>query len=250
MQRLQIIFIVLIFICSCQTKTSNSAGLTNSTNIKTTKQNKRFSPVDTLKKYSGSDTLNNYGTYPFYVGSANKREFGFIQTTDSTSIIYQREGENWKVTDTFKFPLYRVTKIDLNGDGYQDLEVTYSVTAAGNNSENLVFIFNPKTSKFRHNKYYDLPNIQFDKSKGIIHSAWWASAALGQNKETYKITGDSLNFDQGISYSPKGKPHSDIASIEFYTLKGDSTIVNKRITGNSKRLWKMFEKALWDTSID
>ena len=116
------------------------------------------------------------------------------------------------------------------------MEVTYSVTAAGNNSENLIFIFNP--------------NIQFDKFKGIIHSAWWASAAHGQNQETYKITGDSLTFDQGISYCLKKEVHDNIATIDFYTIKGDSSIVNKRITGNSKRLWKLFEKAFWDTNIN
>jgi len=79
MRRLQITFTVLIFICSCQTKSSNSTGLTNSANIKTTKQNIRFSSVDTLNKYVGSDTLNNYGAFPFYVGTANKKNLDLFK---------------------------------------------------------------------------------------------------------------------------------------------------------------------------
>lgn len=124
------------------------------------------------------------------------------------------------------------------------MEVTYSLTAGGNNSENLVFKFNPETRLFNHNKYYDLANIQFNKATRIIRSAWYASAAHAQNKETYKITGDSLTFDQGISYLLNAKTNGKIATMEFYSIKGDSTIVNRRIIESSKRLWKKFENSL------
>jgi uncharacterized protein YpmB len=89
MRRLQMIFTVLIFICSCQTKSSNSAEHTNdSANVKMTKPEGGISTIDTLNKYNGSDSLYKFGAYIFYAGTANKKEFGFIQTTDSTSIIY------------------------------------------------------------------------------------------------------------------------------------------------------------------
>jgi len=119
---------------------------------------------------------------------------------ENTSIVYQKNNNTWVVTDTCQNSLFNVVLTDLNGDGKKDLKIVASITAAGANSENVVFIFNPRTAQFVHNSYYDLPNIKYDKSKKEIRSAWWASANRPQEKMTYRLTGDSLRLDKGVKY--------------------------------------------------
>lgn len=236
--------------------------LTFSCNTKTSEQNKlsaveqkkdagailtKFSVIDSLNRYIGTDSLYESGKHSFFVGRVNNTDIGIVQISDTSSIVYHRQDRIWNVTDTFNYPISYVSITDLNGDGYKDLLVTYLVTAAGANSQNVVLLFYPSSRQFEHNKYYDLPNIIYNKQKKKVFAAWWASAVHGQEKWSYRITGDSLTFENGVSYSPDEKSQGDIGTVVYYKMQGDQRIAIKKITGKASKTWDIFAKALWDT---
>ena len=126
--------------------------------------------------------------------------------------------------------------------------VTYNVTGAGGNSENTSLIYYPAQKQFRHNHYFDLPNIFYDTTTNLIHSAWWASSNHPQNKMVYTITGNSLNFKEGVTYQPDEITQGEIGTVEFYNMENDKRVVTKKIKGKSEKTFDVFTYALWDSS--
>lgn len=231
----------LIFLCSCKAKT---------TDRKPDKQSgaQNFSSLDTLNKYKGTDTLLK-GKHLFYIGHADSLTFGLFRISDSTFSVYQQQRQGWLLTDTL--PLWDIVSVryaDLNGDDHSDIVITHNYTGAGGNEENVVLLYTPETRRFRHNKTFDLPNIQYDKGKGRVYSAWWASVNHPQTKRIYKITGDSLALFKEVSYTPDEQT-GHTAVVEFYFIEVGCTRFTYRTNlGNSDQMLRIFNKAFWDTS--
>lgn len=253
MKKTQTILILLIFFYSCQMKQSGNRENTISTSqvTDTIKINSQFSIIDSLIKYVGSDSLFKFSKCIVYVGKLGKKDFGLVTASDTTIVLYQKENNSnkWAVADTIKSAgIFEVIEQDVNGDNNDDVVITQNVTGMGGNWENVVLLFNPNTNELKHNHYYDLPNIKYDKDKKIIESAWWAGVVHCQEKMTYKISGDSLIFSSGVMFCPDGNVDGETAGIEFYKIEGEKRIVTKRIKGNSEKLWVVFHKSLWDSS--
>lgn len=248
-------FLWAIFDWGSSVDAYNRAKLQNTQNSDT---NKTISPIDTLNKYIGSDTIHycDYGN--FFAGKVNGQDIGLFPITDTSYAIYQKDNGKWRITDTTHPELEYVEQIDINGDGYKDIVLTYEDTAAGNNYETDCYLFDTTTKKFKYNDYYHLPNIFYDKKTKLVHTSWWTTAINPTTKmtyelsgdcftykETYQITGDSLTLKDIAEYEPN--KDSTIASISFYKIKGNKEIMTKRITGNSDKMWALFRKTLWDS---
>jgi len=250
MSKLLTIFCIIIFFVGCQTKQANDKE--NASKISgfadSTKLAEKFSISDSLDKYSSSDSLMKFQFYSIYAAKINGENIGLVQTSDSTTLLYQKIFEKWAVTDTLNYPLYLISPTDLNGDNFKDLIITYFVTGSGGNSENVCLLFYPATKLFKHNKHFDLPNIHYDKKSNLVFSAWWSGVTNPQEKMAYKISGDSLTFKEGVTYQPEDESQGKKGTVEFYKIQDKKKIIYKRIKSLSEKTFEIFTKALWDTS--
>lgn len=123
-----------------------------------------------------------------------------------------------------------------------------TASGAAGNTENIVFLFDSKQAKFRHNCYYDLPNVELNRQHQFIKSWWYAGVVHCQDKRKYRITGDSLTFDTGVSYCPNEKRQGETGTLEFYKLTGGRRSTSRKTTGDADKLMGIFIKALWDAS--
>ena len=204
--------------------------------------------VDTLMKYKGLDTLYKHDKV-FYIGTIHSRSFGIIQTSGTSFSVFQRHNRAWYISDKLELAdIVRVNYTDLNGDGFKDIIIVQDYTGAGGNSENVVLLYNHTTGLLRHNVFYDLPNIQYNKSKGLIYSAWWGSANHPQNKMVYKILGDSLLFYKGVTYMPDEQTQGETGTVEFYVEAKTKKVVTKTIKGKANKMFDIFSKTFWNTS--
>jgi hypothetical protein len=245
-----LLFCGLIFLIdSCQTNHSENKTTIEKKEINPSTQ--KFSVVDSLEKYYSADSVllidDSLGS-TLFIRKANNCNYAGWVIPDSILVFFQHQSnEKWRATDTLKYKLdFSFSKhIDLNGDGFKDVRVScFSGMAA--NTENRVFLFDPKTSSFKHNEYYDLPNVEYDSTNNFIKSWWFAGADHCQEKLKYSITGDSLTFDLGVSYCPDEKTQG--ATITFFKRIGANDITTKEISGKSDTLWSLFEQSFWDTS--
>ena len=240
----------LIIFVSCQTRTTDKKADDNqSSNIKVSET--EINVIDTLNKYVATDSIFDYDSQRIYVGKANGTEFGFHSLSDTSYEAYQKLDNKWIITDTIYFPLtYVSSPTDLNGDNLSDIIVTYHITPAGGNSQNICFIYNPFTKQLVHNEYFDLPNIKYDKKQNLVLSAWWAGVVHCQSKMCYKIAGDSLIFDRVIDYCPIEDEKNNSAYVEHYTFKNNKRISLKTEKGNQEKMWTIFENAIWNSKDD
>jgi len=248
MKRFAIIF-TLLSIVSCNVNTSDNYA--DKIISDKEKNYMGFSVIDTLNKYAASDSMFNYNFRRLYIGKANSTEFAFFTLTDTSFQVYQKLDNIWTITDTLNHFLYSVFKpIDLNGDDFKDVIISYNYTAAGGNSENICMIYNSKTKRLVHNEYFDLPNIKYDKETNLVLSAWWSGVVHCQSKMSYKITGDSLVFDMGVNYCPYDQEENLPATVEFYRYKNNKKIIIKIVNGNSEYLWDVFHNAIWNSKSE
>ncbi len=249
MSKFLTIFCIIIFFVACQTKQANDKK--NVSNIvgfvDSTKLAEKFSIIDSLDKYSNSDSLVKFQFYSIYAAEINGENIGLVQSSDSTTLLYQKTFEKWTVTDTLNYSLYVILPTDLNGDNFKDLIITYFVTGSGGNSESVCLIYYPSTKQFKHNKHFDLPNIHFDKKCNLVFSAWWSGVTNPQEKMAYTISGDSLTFKEGVTYQPDEDSQGKKGTVEFYKIQDNKRIISKRIKGLSEKTFEIFTKALWDT---
>lgn len=207
-----------------------------------------FSLADSLSKYQKADSLFERGTHRYYVGTANETAFALVGVSDSTTALYQKNGEDWISTDTVDFLVSNVSISDLNGDDFKDVIMTYGVTGIGGNAENISLLYYPESHKFRHNKNFDLPNISYDRQSKLIRSAWFSGVVHPQDKMTYMSVGDSVLFKEGVTYEPIEATQGAAATVEFYKMRGDNRVVIRKLKGDSEKMFGVFSKALWDTS--
>ena len=258
---------LMLAISSCNTKTfhNNSSNLNDTINsdqsnrmdtvhqIENNFSNKKkiiytdtlpFSADDTFNKYAGDDTLYGYRMQAFFVGRMNNVNYGIVYKKDLT-LIYQKENNHWMVTDSIpKNCMGRVEYADLNGDNYNDLIIITGISAAGGNRENYILLFNPQKNKFKHNEYYDLLNIQYDKNKNMVET-FWNGTIHGGSKSIYKITGDSLTFIETVYFHhPEIKADEDY-TIDFYEGVNGKGILKNSITGNWEKIYEMYKNELF-----
>jgi hypothetical protein len=250
MSKLLTILCSITLIVSCHTKQANDKKNTSKifSFTDTTELAEKFSIIDSLNKYSSSDSLAKFKFFSIYAAKINVENIGLVQTSDSMTLVYQKIFDKWTVTDTLNYSLYVIQPTDLNGDNFKDLIITYFVTGSGGNAENVCLLYYPATKQFKHNKHFDLPNIHYDKKSNLVFSAWWSGVTNPQEKMAYKISGDSLTFKEGVTYIPDEDSKGERGTVEFYGILDNKRIINKRIKGMSEKTFGIFTKALWDTS--
>ena len=235
-----VILCLLLFFMSCR---NEKANYNHGSSAKA-----QHSITDSFENHLAADSLCKYKAVRFYVGRINGQDFALSQETNKPTFIYQRNNGRWTVTDSIHLPLYAVNRTDLNGDHYKDLIVTYNVTSAGCNAENVSLIFDPALKKFKRNRHFDMPNISYDTVSNLVRSAWWGGVTQEQNKRTYTVSGDNLIFKDGVTYEPDEKINGGLGTIEFYKLENGKRVIIKKTTGNSRKTGAIFTAALWDTS--
>jgi hypothetical protein len=225
-----------------------------------------FSIMDSLDKYSAADSF--FKAYDngnmLSIGKVNKTFFAayFIYSNenwdedinaakDSLIFFHKKQGGKWFQTDKFSSSnsIYNnFEKKDLNGDGFADLVFPFF---APQNTENMVFIFNKKTRQFYHNEQFDLENISYDPKNKFVKSYHYSGIVDCQYKMRYRVVGENLKFDLGVTACPDDHLFGEKASILRYnTIKNGKEITIKSIKGSGKKIGKLFRKALWDSSLD
>lgn len=211
-----------------------------------------FSITDSLDKYAGSDSLFVRKDHLFFAGEENNTEFGLLLLNDTTFIVYQKNKNNWIQTDTVQRTICFVNcSADMNGDNFKDIVITYNIVPAGGNEENMCLLYDPVKQLFLHNPYFDLPNIKYDAKTNLVLSAWWAGVVHCQEKNTYKISGDSLKPFKTVLYCPDNSLEQKTpASLIYFGEKGKAFGKIKEINGPQDSLWQIFSHEIWDSEID
>jgi hypothetical protein len=210
--------------------------------------------ADSLAKYQAADSLllvNDSTHTVLHIGKAGTAKYA-IWLVDSTLIFYQQQsGRQWLACDTLSYTLdfSFAQSTDLNADGVADVRIS-TISGSAGNTENVVFLFDSKQGRFRHNRYYDLPNVELDKQHKFIKSWWYAGVVHCQEKWRYRITGDSLTFEAGVSYCPNQKDLGNTGKLEFYKLVKKRKVTTKKYAGDAEKLMDTFIQALWDASND
>lgn len=211
-----------------------------------------FSIMDNLNKYSNADSIRIESTNPrgsLCIGKANECSFAaWLPETSDTMVFYEKVNGEWQSTDSVNslWSFFDFDCMDLNGDHYKDIRIR-SYSNSGGNFDNLVFLFNAKSKTFKHNPDYDLPNITYDSTGKFIKSFWFNGVLHCQDKKKYRISGNHLIMEGGVTYCPNREDEGETATIEYYYMKGDKEIVTKKLEGTSEKMWKRFETALWDS---
>jgi hypothetical protein len=225
---------------------------TNSTETQITATSQVFSLTDSLEKYYSADSVllidDKLGA-TLFIGKANSCQYGVWIIPDSILIFFQhRINESWSTTDTLRYKLIFsfAQQIDLNGDRLKDIRVS-CISGVAANTENSVFLFDRGTNSFKHNAYYDLPNVEYDAENHFVKSWWFSGYTNCQEKGKYIITGDSLTFDLGVSYCPDEKTHGKTGTLKFFKKNGQKEITIKKVNGKSNKIWSLFTQSLWDT---
>ncbi len=221
--------------------------------------------MDSLDKYSAEDSF--FKAYDngnmLSIGKVNKTFFAayFLASDenydednhaakDSLIFFHKNQGGKWFQTDKFSssnsiYNNYR--KRDLNGDGFTDLVFPFY---SPQNTENMVFLFNKKTRQFYHNKEFDLVNIAYDQKNKFVISHEYGGMYACSTKVRYRVVGENLKFDLGVSACANDNNLGEKASIlRYYTMKNGKEITIKSIKGPGKKIGKLFRKALWDSSL-
>ncbi len=224
-----------------------------------------FSIMDSLDKYSAVDSF--FKAYDngniLSIGKVNKTFFAayFLPSNenydedihaarDSLIFYHKKQGGKWFQTDKFS-PFNSIynnyEKKDINGDGFTDL----IFPSLNGNIDNMVFIFNKKTRQFYHNKQFDLENISYDPKSKFVRSHEYGGMYSCSTKMRYRVVGEKLKFDLGVSACADDHLFGEKKSIlRYYTIKNGKEITIKSIKGPSKKIGKLFRKALWDSSLD
>jgi len=262
MKNLLFLLISATFILACGNKGSNTEKqlplppTKDSLSVPTIKNNPKsisaFSIIDTLNKYSNVDSLHIESKKPpgiLHIGKANEISFAaWLPETNDTTIFYEKIDGKWTPTDTIEslWSFFDVDHMDLNGDGFDDIRLR-SYSNSGGNFDNLVFLYKPESKNFKHNADYDVPNITYDEKGGFIKTYWFSGVVHCQDKKRYRISGDHLLMDGGITYCPNPDDEGETATIEYYQLNGNKKKITKKESGKGEDMWKIFETALWDS---
>lgn len=241
---------IIIFLISTLGCNSHNADQSQTKVVSKLYKKGALSPVDTFLKYETRDSFRMDIDTPasvLYIGKVNSVLCAFWCLNDSMVIQFRKSGKVWKATDTAEWKLYAslFQKMDLNGDEYKDIRIGCPEGSAGNIVP-CVFLFDPKSNSFRHNKYYDLiTNAEYDQQKKFIRSWYYAGYVHPQNKMIYDITCDSLTFRIGATFNPDEDSKFNRASVEFYIRKGDKDIPIKTYIGKTERMSNIFDTAFW-----
>jgi hypothetical protein len=241
-------------------------------NSSATTKNK-FSIKDSLEKYSGVDSFykrypngdmlnivkankTSFAAYFFIAGEDEVWEENFYPPVDSLIFFNKKQGGQWLQTDSvmwYSNSIYENYGIeDLNGDGFSDFVFHFFGEKHG---ENLVFIFNKKTRQFEHNGQFDLENICYDSKSKFVRSRIYGGLRIHGGlhscsyKMRYRVVGENLKFDLGAEMCPDGIQQKT-ASLRYYTMKNGEEITIKLIKGSSRKIDKLYTKAIWDSSLD
>lgn len=211
-----------------------------------------FSVIDTLNKYTNSDSLSiqdEISESTLEIRKANEQRFAVWTEHDSLLVFFMKEGTQWKANDTLELGnfLSSVEMHDLNGDSYQDIQVA-SYSGSAHNTNNVVFLYNPAKSIFEHNYYYNLTNISYDRKGKFIRSSWSGGVVHPQTKTKYLITGDSLTLNSFVKYYPGENENNNASFVRYYQVDGE--LLSDSISGKQARIWKKFERALWNSEKD
>jgi hypothetical protein len=237
-------------VAGCQTNQAKLELLVNEPPAKNISQ--QFAVMDSLEKYGDADSLftgDIRSGNALFVGEANDRKFAVWVMPDDMLVLFQcPPGAQWEATDTvMDNECYSFVRcLDLNGDGQKDIAVS-CISGSAANTLNKVFLFDNSSGMFMRNEHYDLVNVDYDVAQKFVISSSLAGIVHCQEKQRYKITGDSLTLDLGISCCPNNQTNGNILTIRFYKRVGSNEVTTKKITGKATELWPLFEKSLWNT---
>jgi len=224
----------------------------------------KYSAVDSFyKRYDNGDELriinaNETSFAAYFLSSCEDEvwEENYYPPLDSLIFFHKKQDGKWIQTDSimwFSNSIYEnYRKEDLNGDGLTDLVFDFYDFRI---DEHLVFIFNKKTRQFYHNEEFDLENICYDSKSKFVRSRIYGGLRLYggrhscSSKMRYRVVGENLKFDLGAEMCPDGIQQKT-ASLRYYTMKNGEEITIKLIKGSSRKIDKLYTKAIWDSSLD
>ncbi len=240
---------LLVFTCSCQPSPKAKPAASPKARVP---GSHGFAVADSLRKYQSADSLllvSDDTRALLHIGKAGAARYA-ICLVDSTLVFYQQQpNQSWYACDTLTYTadFSFARSMDLNADGIKDVRIS-TISGSAGNTENVVFLFDSRQARFRHNDYYDLPNVELDRQHQFIKSWWYSGVVHCQDKWKYQITRDSLTLDSETTYCPDEHIPVRRATLTVATYKNGRKVNTEEHAGKPDKLWRTFTHSLWDSS--
>jgi hypothetical protein len=269
MRILTLILIALMFNLSCSTKLNQG-----------TTDKLAFSVRDTLQKYANTDSIRipfkilrtgftidtssnrkvDKNGNPseiefcdtinamFHMGRANNSHFGMTMR-DGKIAFYQKINNEWIISDSTDFsePI-SLKYMDLNGDSFNDLRISYIYDNENGDLLTCVFIYDPTTKRFKLNESFGQANVEYDAKNKFVKFWIGCKEHQGGVKWRGKIVNDKLKVDSTITFAVDTDKVT--ATLDLYKgPNGAGYYPIKSEVGNSDSLWIKFNKTFWTSNV-
>ncbi|SEW40345.1 hypothetical protein [Chitinophaga arvensicola] len=141
--------------------------------------------------------------------------------------------------------LSHIDTIDINADGYTDILVDGFPQMNGHKPT--LPILSGKDGSLRVRTDCILWNFVYVPGKNVVRSSWEGSWYATKFKEEYHWVNDSLQLSAGVRLiinTTGMEDTSNITTLEYYRMQGDSEIITKRVSGDNNN--EEYVKALWE----
>lgn len=160
--------------------------------------------------------------------------------------IARKHDNKWYLQDTIMdMGLSYIDTADINRDGYTDILATGIPQMNGHRPT--IPILSRKDGSLCVREDCKLWNFAYVPERNVIRSSWEGSWYATKFKEEYHWVNDTLKLLAGVRLIPnttRMDDTSNMSTLEYYRLQGDTVNVTKRILSDTNDA--AYEKALWE----
>lgn len=168
----------------------------------------------------------------------------FYEQDTSLWIARKKEGQ-WTLLDrVIGHGISHINTIDVNADGYTDILVIGYPQMNGHSPT--LPILAGKDGSLQVRTDCILWNFVYVPERNVVRSSWEGSWYATKFKEEYHWVNDSLQLSEGVRLIIDGTRWNDtsnITTLEYYHLQGNSEVITKRIVSDSND--EEYSTALW-----
>lgn len=181
-----------------------------------------------------------------FITHIDTKRVAVIALADTTSYCYVKTGHNWQLCDSFRGDIYAQTAwaTDLNGDGYEDIRISYGVMRGNNVC--LSLLYRPQSGTLQHNPAFDLMNIAYDTATKRVRSSG-LGGIYDNVKELYSVKGDSLQFSKSVEMNIGAEGR--YGELSFYEQVNGTKKLIRTVKASGNQTAQNFDTALWTEDL-
>ena len=177
-----------------------------------------------------------------FITQIDTKRMAVIALADTTSYCYVKTGHNWLLCDSFRGAVYAQTAwaTDLNGDGYEDIRISYGVMRG--NYTCLSLLYRPQSGTLQHNPAFDLMNIAYDTTTRLVRSSG-LGGIYDNIKELYFVKDDSLQFSKSVEMNIEAEAR--YGELSYYAQVNGTKKLIRTVKASGNQTAQNFDTALW-----